>query len=85
MALYAVWFILALCLVLVPSRIGRRAAAPAIAFVLLVLLGFHLADLAVEAAYGRAFNPFVDGHLAEAGARLLAGMLGLPLLSLIHI
>jgi hypothetical protein len=80
MALYAVWFILALCLVLVPSRTGRRAAAPAMAFVLLVLLGFHLADLAVGAAYGRAFNPFVDGHLAEAGARLLAGMLGLPLL-----
>lgn len=79
MALYAVWFILAVCLVLAQSRSLRRAAAPLMAFALVTLIAFDLADRAVEAAYGRAFNPFVDMHLAGAGARLLAGMLGLPL------
>ena len=80
MTLYAVWFIFAVCLVLAQSRGLRRAAAPLVAFALVTLLAFDLADRAVEAAYGRAFNPFIDMHLAEAGARLLAGMLGVPLL-----
>ncbi|MCM2504359.1 hypothetical protein NDN16_11820 [Aureimonas altamirensis] len=79
MALYAIWSILGVCLFLMQPRGGRRAAAPVVALALMSLLALDLADRAVTAAYGRPFNPFVDIHLAEAGARLLAGILSLPL------
>lgn len=79
MALYAVWAVLAFCLVVSQPRGWRRVTAPVVAGALLLLLGLDLANMAVMTAYGRTFNPLIDMHLADAGTRFVAGMLGLPL------
>jgi hypothetical protein len=67
--------LLALAALPAPAR-GVRAV---LALGLLVLTLQKLADLATYTAFGRGFNVAVDAHMLDAGIRLGAGTLGLPL------
>jgi len=62
-------------LVFWPSRMRGPAVALATALLALLLL-LKIADIGVQAALGRPFNPVLDLYLLKAGWQLLNGILG---------
>ena len=58
-----------------PGRL-RRSAVAVVTTLLSLLLLLKLADIAIQAALGRPFNPVLDFYLVTAGWRLLEGVLG---------
>ncbi|NUB45459.1 sulfatase-like hydrolase/transferase [Fertoebacter nigrum] len=70
--------ILLLLLALPGSRRASRAVRLALVVFLTTGAAWKAADLGMFVAFGRGFDPLVDGHLLAAGVNLGAGSLGLP-------